>query len=64
MFNLNDDKKTFGTSLMYACNILNLSFSYEIFNNIFLEKKRHHHNEDIPDKYLKAYDGLLEISLQ
>ena len=61
ILNFNASKAEFAKALERACNLLDLPFSLEVFNNTFIETKRHHEEKDIPQELESTYNSLLSI---
>ena len=60
-FNLN--KNDFGLCLSRACTELQIPFKVDVFNDIFLEKKRHHSSDNIPKDCRSIYKSLKKRSM-
>ncbi|WP_395338663.1 sulfotransferase [Ningiella sp. W23] len=60
----NQAKAEFGQNLGKVCEQLDLPFDAAVFDEVFTEKQRHHHSENIPDEHLEVYEKLMAISQQ
>ncbi len=59
LLNFNLNKEQFGKSLKKACEVLNIEFSLEAFNETFYDKNKHHYFETVPETCLEVYSELL-----
>lgn len=58
LLDFNDSKASFGKRLELACNKLDIPFQYEVFDEIFTDRQKHHYSENIPPQHLKVYNDL------